>query len=227
MDIAAHIRQVKAKIADACARCNRPQEDVRLVAVSKRKSSALIDQAYAAGQTCFGESYVQEFQQKAKEVSAPVEWHFIGHLQSNKVKYLCNQVALIHSVDRWSLAEEIDRQWGKLGQVAPILIQVNLGAEASKSGTTMAGLKDLVERIAGLHHVEVRGLMTLPPWCEDPEEVRPYFRALRELAGEIARLNLPNVTMSELSMGMSHDFQVAIEEGATLIRVGTAIFGPR
>lgn len=227
MDIATHIRHVKTQIADACERCNRSQGDVRLVAVSKRKSSAMIDEAYAAGQTCFGESYVQEFQQKAREVSAPVEWHFIGHLQSNKVKYLCNQVALIHSVDRWSLAREINRQWGKIDCVAPILVQVNLGEEASKSGTTAADLKDLVIRIARLNHVEIRGLMTLPPWCEDPEDVRPYFRELRELADQMAQLKLPNVSMSELSMGMSHDFQVAIEEGATLIRVGTAIFGPR
>jgi pyridoxal phosphate enzyme (YggS family) len=164
---------------------------------------------------------------KADIVSVPVQWHFIGHLQSNKVKYLPGKVAMIHSVDRLSLAEEIDRQWGARGLTAEILIEVNLGGESSKSGVHEAELEPLLRRLSALSHLAVRGLMTLPPYCDDPEEVRPYFRRLRELAKRIEALSLPGVVMRELSMGMSHDFAVAIEEGATLVRIGTAIFGER
>jgi hypothetical protein len=197
------------------------------VAVSKTKPVSLIEEAAAAGQTLFGESYVQEFVAKTEAIPLPLEWHFIGALQSNKVKYLKGHTALIHSVDRYSLAAEIDRQWFALEEPAAILIQVNIGEEASKSGTTARELEELVRRVSLLPHLRIRGLMTLPPYCEDPEEVRPYFRRLRELALTIEGLKLPGVAMEELSMGMSHDYLVAIEEGATLVRVGTAIFGER
>ncbi|TFG89700.1 MAG: YggS family pyridoxal phosphate-dependent enzyme [Gemmatimonadales bacterium] len=227
MDIAANLSCIHADIAAACARSDRDPATVRLVAVSKTHPAAAIQAAQAAGQTLFGENYVQEFLLKAESVDPPVTWHFLGHLQSNKVKYLAGKVVLIHSLDRFSLAEEIDRQWGKLGATAEVLIEVNLGGEMSKAGTAEAGLKPLLRRLAELPHLAVRGLMLLPPYCTDPEEVRPYFRRLRELAGEVAALNLPGITMAELSMGMSHDFSVSIEEGATLIRVGTAIFGER
>jgi len=227
MDIAANLQQIHADIAAACARCGRDPATVRLVAASKTHPADAIESARNAGQSLFGENYVQEFLAKAEAVAAPVTWHFIGHLQSNKVKYLVGKVALIHSVDRFSLAEEIDRQWGKLGETAEVLIEVNLGGEASKAGTDESRLGELLRRTAALPHVTVRGLMLLPPYLDDPEDVRPYFRRLRELAGELAVLELPGVSMSELSMGMSHDFAVAIEEGATLIRVGTAIFGER
>jgi len=214
-------------MAAACTRCGRDPETVRLVAVSKTHPADAIRAAQATGQTLFGENYVQEFLAKADAVAPPVEWHFIGHLQSNKVKSLAGKVTLIHSVDRLSLAEEIDRQWGKLGQRADVLIEVNLGGEASKAGIDATDLKPLLHRLGTLPHLAVRGLMLLPPYLDDPEAVRPYFRGLRELAEEIDRLHLPGVAMDELSMGMSHDFAVAIEEGATLIRVGTAIFGER
>lgn len=227
MDIAANIARIREQIAASCARCQRDPATVRLVAVSKVKPAAMIEEAFLAGQEIFGESYVQEFAEKTKQVHQPVEWHFIGHLQSNKVKYLRGRIALIHSVDRFSLAQEIDRQWGRNDQTANILIQVNLGEEETKSGTTSRELAELVRQVARLEHVRIRGLMALPPWLDDPEEVRPYFRQLRQLAGEIDALDLPNVAMQELSMGMSHDFAVAIEEGATLVRVGTAIFGER
>jgi pyridoxal phosphate enzyme (YggS family) len=175
----------------------------------------------------FGESYVQECVAKIDEVSAEVEWHFIGALQTNKVKYLHGKVAMIHSVDRLSLAKEIDRQWGKNDSCVDILLQVNLGEEESKGGTTAEALIDLARKVAPLPHIRIKGLMALPPWGTDPEEVRPYFRQLRELAEAINTLGLANVTMQELSMGMSHDFEVAIEEGSTMVRVGTAIFGAR
>ncbi len=227
MSIEANIQGIRQRIAAACARVGRDPAGVRLMAVSKTKPAALVEEAFAAGQTLFGESYVQEFTAKAEEVSSPVEWHFIGALQSNKVKSLVGRVALIHSVDRLSLAREIDRQWGKVGAQAQVLLQVNLGGEESKSGTDEAALPALAEAVSRLPNLRVRGLMTLPPWYDDPEAVRPHFRRLRELSGEVARLGLPGVAMEELSMGMSHDFEVAVEEGATLVRVGTAIFGER
>lgn len=227
MSIAANLASIHHQITAACARCGRDPADVRLVAVSKTHPAEAVLAAHSAGQRLFGESYVQEFLAKADAVAAPVEWHFIGHLQSNKVRYLPGRVALIHSVDRLSLAEEIDRQWGKLGLRAEILIEVNLGGETSKAGVSEAGLEPLLRRLAALPHLAVRGLMTLPPYLDDPEAVRPYFHRLRELAARLDALALPGVAMRELSMGMSHDFAVAIEEGATLVRIGTAIFGER
>jgi pyridoxal phosphate enzyme (YggS family) len=227
MSIRDNLEHIRSQMAAACARSGRDPAAVRLVAVSKTHPAILVEEAAAAGQRLFGESYVQEFVAKIVAVQAPVEWHFIGALQSNKIKYLRGRVALIHSVDRLSLAVEIDRQWGKLKRTADVLLQVNLGGEESKSGTDETGLEELVRQVAQLSHVHIRGLMTLPPYFDEAEAVRPYFRRLRELAGEIDALGLPGVEMSELSMGMSHDFAVAIEEGATLVRVGTAIFGER
>ncbi len=227
MTIAENLAAIQTRIAAACHRAGRDPGTVRLVAVSKTVPMAEVEAAVRAGQGLFGENYVQELVAKADGISLPVEWHFIGALQSNKVKYLRERVALIHSVDRISLAEEIDRQWGNLGRDAEILLQVNLGGEATKSGTDAAGLIELATKAAQLPHLRIRGLMALPPWEEDPEAVRPHFRRLRELARSIAGLALPRTTMTELSMGMSHDFEVAIEEGATLVRVGTALFGER
>lgn len=227
MDIAANINRTRQQIADVCRQCGRNPDDVRLVAVSKKKPSTAIEAAVAAGQTLFGESYVQECVAKIGEVRVGAEWHFIGALQSNKVKYLRGKVTMIHSVDRLSLAEEIDRQWAKDGASVDILIQVNLGEEQTKAGTTASQLIELVRKIAPLEHLRIRGLMALPPWEEDPEETRPYFRQLRELAAQVSALNLLHVDMAELSMGMSHDFAVAIQEGATMVRIGTALFGER
>jgi pyridoxal phosphate enzyme (YggS family) len=227
MDIAANLASIRHEIAAACERCGRDPVTVQLVAVSKTHPAARVREALAAGQTVFGESYVQEFLAKAGAVGAPVAWHFIGHLQSNKVRSLAGKVALIHSVDRLSLAQEIDRQWRMHGTRAEILVEVNLGGEASKSGIGQAELVPLLQSIATLPNLAVRGLMTLPPYLDDPEAVRPFFCRLRELAREVDALALPGVSMAELSMGMSHDFMVAIEEGATLVRIGTAIFGER
>ena len=227
MSIASNIAEIRSRIDAACQRCQRDPGSVRLVAVSKTHPGASVDEAAAAGQEIFGENYVQEFAAKTEAVQAPVQWHFIGSLQSNKVKYLAGRVAMIHSVDRLSLADELDRQWGKLGQTLEILIEVNLGDEESKGGASTDAAITLVRRIATLPHLQVCGLMALPPYLEDGEAVRPYFRRLRELAAEIDACKIAGVSMRELSMGMSHDFEVAIEEGATLVRVGTAIFGSR
>jgi pyridoxal phosphate enzyme (YggS family) len=222
-----NLEHVREQLAKACTRVGRKPEEVRLVAIAKTKPAEMLREAFAAGQKIIGESYVQEFVDKVEMITEPVEWHFVGGLQINKVKYLRGKVALIHSVDRLHLAEEIDRQWGKIGETADVLIQLNLGHEITKSGTSEEELETLVREIVMLPNVRIRGLMTLPPYFDDPEEVRPFFRHLRELARHIDRLAIPGVEMRELSMGMTHDFEVAIEEGATLIRVGTAIFGMR
>ncbi|MFO7767308.1 MAG: YggS family pyridoxal phosphate-dependent enzyme [Pelovirga sp.] len=222
-----NLETIRSRIANACATCGRNPADVRLVAVSKVKSAELIDAAFEAGQQIFGESYVQEFRDKVDIVKHPVEWHFIGALQSNKVKYLRGRVAMIHSVDRLSLAREINRQWEKINATVPVLIQVNVGDENSKAGCATDKLGNLVRQIAELPHLRILGLMCLPPYFADPEQVRPYFRQLRELANGIDAQQIPGVMMQELSMGMSGDFEVAIEEGATLVRIGTAIFGER
>jgi len=226
-EIAANLARIREQIEITCRKCQRDPQSVRLVAVSKKKPVQAISAAFAAGQQIFGESYVQEFSHKVEELQLPLEWHFIGGLQSNKVKYLRAKTALIHSVDRYALAREISAQWGKVEATAQILLQFNLGREMSKSGADETEALELTRRICALPHLQVRGLMTLPPYDEDPEEVRPYFRRLRQLGEKLAAENLPNFVMQELSMGMSHDFNVAIEEGATLVRIGTAIFGER
>jgi hypothetical protein len=227
MTIQNNLQHIRGRIDAACLRAGRDPGTVRLVAVSKTKPAAMIEMAAAAGQRLFGESYAQEFAAKVDEVQPPVEWHFIGGLQTNKVKYLAGKVNLIHSVDRLPLAEEINRQWAKIDQVVDVLIQLNLGEEETKSGTGEADLEKLLRRVAELPHLRIRGLMALPPCLADPEEVRPFFRRLRQLADMMTKRNIPGVEMAELSMGMSHDFEVAIEEGATLVRVGAAIFGER
>jgi len=227
VEIAHNLETIHQRITAACQRCGRDPRDVQLIAVSKKKPASLIEDALNAGQTLFGESYVQEFIDKQQAVAGPVRWHFIGALQSNKVKYLTAKTELIHSVDRLSLAKEINKQWGKANAVARILVQVNVGDEASKAGVPVDEAATLVQQLSELPHLRVEGLMALPPYADDLEQVRPWFRLLRELAERIDALKLANVSMTTLSMGMSHDFEIAIEEGATLIRVGTAIFGAR
>ena len=227
MSIGDNLQAVRERIRAAALRGGRNPEEVRLVAVSKTHPAQMVDEAAACGQMLFGENYVQELTAKASGVRAPVEWHFIGNLQGNKVRQIAGLVSTIHSVDRLSLAKEIDRQWGGIGSACDILVQVNIACEATKGGTEAGELRGLVEEISLLEHVRIRGLMTMPPFFDDPEDARPFFRELKRLAGEMAALGLPNVEMVELSMGMSGDFEVAIEEGATLVRVGSAIFGER
>lgn len=227
MSLSARLAVIKEKIASAAISVGRNPAEVRLVAVSKTKPAVMVEEAAAAGQTVFGENYVQEFAAKSAEVQAPVEWHFIGRLQSNKVKQIAGLTTLIHSVDRLSLAEEIHRQWAKTEKICNILIQVNLSGETTKSGTTSANTVNLIRQAASLDSLRVCGLMTMPPFFDDPDAARPYFRKLRTLALEVESLEIPNVSMKELSMGMSGDFEVAIQEGATLVRIGSAIFGSR
>jgi pyridoxal phosphate enzyme (YggS family) len=227
MSIANNLTTILDKIHSAACKAGRDPAEVRLVAVSKTRPASCVDEAARSGQRLFGENYVQELAAKAKEVTGPVDWHFIGHLQSNKVRQIAGLVTMIHSVDRISLAQEIDRQWGRLGRLCDVLIEVNIACEETKCGTSTLEVFDLVRRVAALPHLRLRGLMTMPPFYDDPERARPYFRELRRIAGEIAAENIPNVEMRELSMGMSGDFEVAIAEGATLGRVGSAIFGER
>lgn len=227
MSILSNLTQIHAQMDASARSAGRDPASVRLVAVSKTKPAAMVDEAAASGQIIFGENYVQELVAKAGQISAPVEWHFIGHLQSNKVKQIAGLVSMIHSVDRLSLAEEIAHQWGRLNRSCDILIQVNVSAEATKSGTTAEQAMELVRQVATLQNVRICGLMAMPPFFDDPEEARPYFRELRLLCDEIRSQSIPGVSMHELSMGMSGDFEVAIEEGATLIRIGSALFGSR
>jgi PLP dependent protein len=227
MSIASNLQDIQGRIRAAALASGREPAAVRLVAVSKTRPAGDVFEAFQAGQRVFGENYVQELVAKAAEVSEPVEWHFIGHLQSNKVRQIAGLVTMIHSVDRLSLAAEVSRQWGRLGRCCDILVQVNLSGEATKSGTTETEALQLVRAIATLEHVRVRGLMTMPPFFDDPEAARPFFAELTRLAQRIAAEGLPGVEMRELSMGMSGDFEAAIQEGATLVRVGTSIFGVR
>lgn len=227
MSIATNLNHIEERILSAAKRANRSPESVRLVAVSKTQPAEAVRAALEAGQQIFGENYVQEFLEKSQQLPESVEWHFIGSLQSNKVKYLVGRTCLIHSVDRLSLAQEIDRQWGKIGKSCNILLQVNISGEETKSGTTSEDLLQLAREISPLPHVRIKGLMTMPPFFDEPERARPYFRNLKRLSGLLTAEKIPRITMEELSMGMSGDFEVAIEEGATLVRVGSAIFGER
>lgn len=227
MSIASNLQEIQGRIRTAALAGGREPASVRLVAVSKTRPAGDVIEALRAGQSVFGENYVQELVAKATEVPETAEWHFIGHLQSNKVKQIAGVVTMIHSVDRLSLAEEISRQWGRLGRCCDILVQVNLSGEASKSGTTEAGALQLARSISTLDNVRIRGLMTMPPFFDDPEAARPFFAELKRLSQRIEAEGIPGVEMRELSMGMSGDFEAAIQEGATLVRVGTSIFGSR
>lgn len=227
MSIAENFQQIRERIAQAAREAGRNPEDVQLVAVSKTKPAQLIAEAFRCGQLIFGENYVQELVVKSAELPGEIRWHFIGHLQSNKVRQIAGLVQMIHSVDRLSLAREIDRQWGALGKSCDILVQVNISREATKSGASSEELFGLVREIARLPQLRIKGLMTMPPFFDDPEAARPYFKALTALARQVEAAQIPGVEMRELSMGMSGDFEAAIAEGATLVRVGSALFGER
>jgi pyridoxal phosphate enzyme (YggS family) len=227
MSIAANLARVKERIAAAALRSGRRPDSVMLVGVTKTVDLPRVELAVQAGLEILGENYVQEARQKIQLFQGRVRWHFIGRLQSNKAKHAVQLFHLIHTVDSLRLAEELDRRAGAIGLVVPLLIQVNLAAEATKGGVRLEAVRALTEQVAEFDHLRIRGLMTMPPYFDDPERARPYFRRLRELSEEIAALGLPGVEMTELSMGMSGDFEAAVEEGATLVRVGTAIFGAR
>ena len=222
------LQSVKERIENAARACGRDPETIRLVAVGKTIPTDRVKQAIQAGVTILGENYVQEARAKFNDLATyPVSWHFIGHLQSNKAKYAVRLFDLIHSVDKLKLAREIDKQAKKIDKIQEILIQVNISEEASKSGVDVEDADNLLKDISLLENLSVKGLMTMPPYYNEPEKVRPYFSALRGLRDHLMQQELFNVTLSELSMGMTGDFEVAIQEGTTLVRIGTAIFGKR
>jgi PLP dependent protein len=218
------LQEVRDRIAAAVRRSGRAADAVTLVAVSKTVPVAVVDEAIAAGATLLGENRVQEAQQKIAALAGRASWHLLGHLQTNKAKLAVELFARIHSLDSLRLASELDRYAALAGREIRCLLQVNLGAEAQKSGADASELRPILEGAARLGHLRVDGLMAIPPFLPDPEAVRPYFRRLRLLRDALAQ---DGFSLPELSMGMTHDFEVAIEEGATLVRIGTGIFGPR
>ena len=226
--IQSRVERVEGRIKEAALSSGRNPKSVKLVAASKTVPVDDIRAGITAGVTIVGENYVQEAKEKIEAIGRDnVSWHFIGHLQSNKAKYAVRLFDLIHSVDSIKLAREIDRRARSIDRLQPILIQVNISGEETKSGIDGEQALELVREISALENIAVRGLMTMPPYFNAPDKVRPYFRALRSLQ-ELARKEaIPNVEMTELSMGMTGDFEAAIQEGATLVRIGTAIFGER
>lgn len=218
---------VLKNIQNACGKSERNMEDVTLIAVSKTKPVSMLWEIYDTGCRDFGENKVQELVEKYEELPKDIRWHMIGHLQRNKVKYIVDKVALIHSVDSLRLAEEISKEAVKKNVEVDILVEVNVAMEESKFGTTAAQTLALVEEISKLPAVHIKGLMTIAPYVENPEENRQYFAQLRQLSVDISAKNIDNVCMDVLSMGMTGDYEVAVSEGASLVRVGTGIFGER
>ncbi|MDE7436237.1 MAG: YggS family pyridoxal phosphate-dependent enzyme [Lachnospiraceae bacterium] len=219
--------QVEEKINAACQRAGRSRSEVTLIAVSKTKPIPMLSEIYAEGIRNFGENKVQEILEKHEELPNDIKWHMIGHLQRNKVKSVIDKVSLIHSVDSFRLAEEINIQAKKKNITVPILVQVNIAGEDTKFGITREDAIVLTEQIAELDNLRIQGLMTIAPLVNDPEDNRQYFRGIRQLSVDIRNKNIDNVCMDILSMGMTGDYEVAIEEGATMVRVGTGIFGAR
>ena len=228
MAIKENVAEVRERIAAACRRSGRGPDELKLVAISKTFPPESIRAAYEAGLRDFGENRVQEAAGKRPVLSdLSITWHLVGHLQTNKAKPARDLFQWVHSVDSLRLAQKLDQAAAPGCGRLPVLLEVNLGGEESKAGVGESEIVQLAEQMNQLATLEVRGLMVIPPFFDDPEQVRPYFRRLRDLAREIDARNIPHVSMRELSMGMSHDFEVAIEEGATMIRVGTAVFGAR
>ena len=222
-----NLAQVEHNMEEACRRAGRDRSEVTLIAVSKTKRVETLQEAYDLGVRVFGENKVQEMADKYEVLPKDIQWHLIGHLQRNKVKYIIDKAVLIHSVDSLRLAQTIEKEAEKHNLTAHILIEVNVAREESKFGIFPEDLESLVDEIAKLPHIQVDGLMTIAPFVPDPEENRPVFRELRKLSVDISAKKVDNVNMSVLSMGMTNDYQVAIEEGATMVRVGTGIFGAR
>jgi pyridoxal phosphate enzyme (YggS family) len=219
---------VHSRIETAAIDSGRLPGDVQLVAVSKTVPIEKLQTAIESGVTILGENYIQESRDKFNALyTHPVSWHFIGHLQSNKSKYAVKMFDLIHSVDSLKLSRELDKQARKIDKIQTVLVQVNISEESSKSGVLLEDTAQLITEMSEMTHIAVKGLMTMPPYFNAPEKVRPYFKKLRQLRDQIMTMNIPGVSLIELSMGMTGDFEVAIQEGATLVRIGTAIFGER
>ena len=222
-----NLAEVEKHICEACARAGRSRDEVTLIAVSKTKPVSMIEELLPGGTRDFGENKVQELVDKYEVLPKDIHWHLIGHLQRNKVKYVVDKACLIHSVDSVRLAEAIDQEAEKKGIVMPVLVEVNVASEESKFGVRVEECADFIENIAKMEHISVEGLMTIAPFVENAEDNRKYFAKLRELSVDISAKNIDNVNMRDLSMGMTGDYEVAIEEGATMVRVGTGIFGER
>ena len=227
MDLKKRLDNVKDRINKTALKCGRDPESIHLVAVSKTIPANRVREAIMAGVTTLGENYVQEARNKFNVLGTfPVSWHFIGHLQSNKAKYAVRLFDLIHSVDSLKLARELNQQAKKVNKIQDVLIQINISKEPSKSGSDIENAANLIKDIVLFENLTVKGFMAMPPFFNNPEKTRPYFTALRNLRDQIQK-DFPEVDLNELSMGMTGDFEVAIEEGATFVRIGTAIFGER
>ncbi|MCI8635750.1 MAG: YggS family pyridoxal phosphate-dependent enzyme [Eubacterium sp.] len=225
--LAENLKQIEENIAKSCERAKRRREEVTLIAVSKTKPVSMLNEIYNCGIRDFGENKVQEICEKREQLPKDIRWHMIGHLQRNKVKHIIRDVSLIHSVDTYRLAEEINIQAKKIKRIVPVLIEVNIAEETSKFGIAAGEALQLTEEIAKLDNLRVKGLMSIAPYVDNPEDNRQYFQKIKKLSVDIARENIDNVSMGILSMGMTGDYTVAIEEGATIVRVGTGIFGAR
>ena len=225
--VAENLAQVQKNINESCNKITRDPNEVTLIAVSKTKPVEMLKEAYDAGARVFGENKVQEIVDKYDQMPSDVKWHMIGHLQRNKVKYIVDKVAMIHSVDSLRLAETIEKEAAKKAVIVPILIEVNVAQEESKFGLKPEEVLPFIEQIADFSHIQINGLMTIAPYVDNAEENREIFRELKKLSVDIAAKNINNVIMSVLSMGMTGDYMVAVQEGATMVRVGTGIFGAR
>ena len=222
-----NLANVEQNIEQACKNAGRSRDEVTLIAVSKTKPVEMLQEIYDENIRDFGENKVQELCSKMEQLPSDISWHMIGHLQRNKVKYIVGKVELIHSVDTYRLAEEINIQAKKQNVIVPILVEVNIAHEESKFGISAEDAILLVEEISKLENIRIKGLMTIAPYVENPEDNRLYFRKIKQLSVDITNKNIDNVFMEILSMGMTGDYMVAIEEGATMVRVGTGIFGER
>jgi pyridoxal phosphate enzyme (YggS family) len=226
-DVPVNYRNIVACIEEAAAKVGRDARKIRVLAAAKSQSVDAVRAAIAAGVELIGENYVQEAKAKKQEIRDPVEWHMIGHLQRNKAKAAVQLFDVIESLDSTGLAQELDKAGAKRRRPVRTLIEVNVGGEVSKSGIVRQRVEGFLKELGELPHITVEGLMTVPPFRDNPEDGRRYFRELAELSRKLCEMRLPNVCLKELSMGMSHDYRIAIEEGATIVRIGTALFGPR
>lgn len=222
-----NLETVQKNIDIVCQKSNRPTDDICLIAVSKTKPVTMLQTAYNLGIRDFGENKVQEILEKYDKLPSDIRWHMIGHLQRNKVKYIIDKVSLIHSVDSLRLAEEISKEAVKHNLTMPILIEVNMAEEESKFGLSITECKSIITAISQLPNIQIKGLMTVAPFVENPEDNRQYFKAMKQLSVDIMNENIDNIRMDVLSMGMTGDYEIAIEEGSNMVRVGTGIFGER
>ncbi|MCD7743895.1 MAG: YggS family pyridoxal phosphate-dependent enzyme [Lachnospiraceae bacterium] len=220
-----NLQEVEKRVSMACERAGRSRDEVLLIAVSKTKPVEMVQEIYDAGVRDFGENHPQEIREKFPQLPSDTKWHMIGHLQTNKIKYIIERACMVHSVDSVHLAEEISKAAIKSGRCMPVLAEINMAKEASKYGVMPEDAEDFIRQIAALPGIRVEGLMTIAPYTEHAEENRVYFRDMKKLFVDIRGKNIDNVNMHHLSMGMTGDFEVAIEEGATMVRVGTGIFG--